>query len=121
MLGAPTLQQWPRASCPCPAPALLSAEEETNNGDIIRLFCGEQGCHGRSHQRRGPGRHEGPGERLATLSLQGRIKAHEAAGTPESRAGGQGGGLHPHGHAAQGRAGPRPRPQGESGPARLLP
>lgn len=51
MLGAPTLQQWPRASCPCPAPALLSAEEETNNGDIIRLFCGEQDCHGRSHQR----------------------------------------------------------------------
>lgn len=49
MLGAPALQQWPRASCPCPAPALLSAEEETNNGDTISLFCGEQGCHGRSH------------------------------------------------------------------------
>lgn len=53
MLGAPYSAAM--AEGPAALPSACSAqcvEEETNNGDIIRLFCGEQAVTGRSHQRR---------------------------------------------------------------------
>lgn len=34
----PTLQQWLWASCPCPALAPVSGEEEMNNGDTMSLY-----------------------------------------------------------------------------------
>ena len=80
------------ASCPCPAPALRSAEEEANNGDIISLFRGEQGCHGRTAAQ-GPRAPRGPPERLAALSLQGRNRAHKETATRENNPGGHGGDL----------------------------
>lgn len=54
MLGAPALQQWLRASCPCPVPALVSGEEETNNGDIMSLFCGNKAVTGEATAAQGP-------------------------------------------------------------------
>lgn len=61
MLGAPALQQWLRASCPCPVPAVVSGEEETNNGDIMRLFCGNKAVTGEATAAQGPRASGGPG------------------------------------------------------------
>lgn len=76
MLGAPALQQWPRARLPCPAPALVTGEEETNNGHIMSLFYENKAVTGEATAAQGPRASRGPGEWQATLSLQERNKVH---------------------------------------------